>query len=509
MKKFLSVILACSMILSLAGCANSSASSKTGYGADTPTEPTDDVIEEYMNGLSSADGGSTDTAPTVPTATEPTAPTTTGAVSADSATGDLTAADKGEEIGVLPSEGDFDISYDAVADAIGGAFAPVAGDAMEDFAYVEGEAYEEYIGDGCIDIECFPEEPPMFQPQPGAGQLTAGEWNDNENWNDWVSLYQTHEDWEYYRDAWEVDFDIRHEVIVTAFGEPLEGAQVTQRGCGNIGVTSAVTDNEGRAYLFLEECGDDMEHTLEVTYGEVCMTIENVDPTSSGTYTVDFENSSLSSTEISDTDALDLMLMIDTTGSMWDELAYIQMELENVIKRVKEDNANIPVRVSVNFYRDEYDDYIIREFEFTDDIEQVLSDLAAQSADGGGDTPEAVHTALNSAVKEHDWSENTTKLMFFVLDAPPHSEEQIIDEVNDYVEIAAAQGIRIIPVASSGIDKSTEYLLRTMAFRTGGTYTFLTDHSGIGGSHIEPTIGDYEVEKLNDLMVRVISEYLE
>lgn len=512
MKKFLSVILACSMILSLAGCAGSNTSSKTGYGADIPTEPTNDVIEDYINGLT---GGSTDTAPTspesgVPTDTEPTTPATTAAVAAGSATGDLTAADKGEEIGIAPeypTEGDFDISYDAVADAIGGAFEPVAGGAMDDFAYVEGEVYDEYIEEGCIDIECFPEEPPVFQP--GAGQLTAGEWNDNENWNDWVSLYQTHEDWESYREHWEIDFDVRHEIIVTAFGEPLEGAQVTQRGCGNIGVTSAVTDNQGRAYLFLEECGDDMEHTIEVTYGEVRTTIENVDPTSSGTYTVDFENSSLSQGEVGDVEALDLMLMIDTTGSMWDELAYIQMELENVIKRVKEDNENIPVRVSVNFYRDEYDDYIIREFEFTDDIEQVLSDLAAQSADGGGDTPEAVHTALNSAVKEHDWNDNSTKLMFFVLDAPPHSEEQIIDEVNDYVEIAAAQGIRVIPVASSGIDKSTEYLLRTMAFRTGGTYTFLTDHSGIGGSHIEPTIGDYEVEKLNDLMVRVISEYLE
>jgi hypothetical protein len=42
---------------------------------------------------------------------------------------------------------------------------------------------------------------------------------------------------------------------------------------------------------------------------------------------------------------------------------------------------------------------------------------------------------------------------------------------------------------------------------TGGTYTFLTNHSGIGNDHLEPTIGDYEVEKLNDLMIRVIKEY--
>lgn len=453
------------MILSLAGCAGNT-SSKTGYGADEPTEPTSDVIINHIaDALTNGSGSKGDD------------------------------GDYGWTDSVAEGGSDYDIAYDSVD----GTFAPAEG-AMGDFAYVGGE--------GCIEIESLPPEDPYIE-QKGPGQLTAGEWNDNENWNDWVSLYQTHENWEHYRDSWEIDFDVRHEVIVTAFGEPVEGAKVTQRGCGNIGVTSAVTDNQGRAYLFLEECGDDMEHSIDVTYGEVRTTITNVDPTASGTYTIDLENTSLSPTEIGDINALELMLMIDTTGSMWDELAYIQMELENVIKRVKEDNANIPVRVSVNFYRDEYDDYIIREFDFTDDIAQALSDLAAQDANGGGDTPEAVHTALNSATKEHDWKDNATKLMFFVLDAPPHSDAQIIDEVNYHVELAAAQGIRIIPVASSGIDKSTEYLLRTMAFRTGGTYTFLTDHSGIGGAHIEPTIGEYEVEKLNDLMVRVIGEYLE
>ncbi len=504
------------MILSLAGCASSSASSKTGYGADTPTEPTNDVISDYM-GTSSAAGGDSATGGATAGSSDDggveveIAPTTTAAPSTTAVPSG--AIEKSEEYNALTDSSasddsfDFDISFDTVAEAVEGAFAPTAGGAIGDFAYVDG-GVDWKMEEGCVEIEpMLPEEP--YIEQVGPGQLTAGEWNDNENWNDWVSLYQSHEDWESYREAWEIDFDVRHEITVTAFGEPLEGATVTQRGCGNIGVTSAVTDNEGKAYLFLEECGDDMEHSIEVTYGEVCMTIENVDPTASGSYSIDFENSSLSRGEVGDIEALELMLMIDTTGSMWDELAYIQMELENVIERVKEDNANIPVRVSVNFYRDEYDDYVIREFDFTDDIEQALSDLAAQEADGGGDTPEAVHTALNSAVSEHDWKDNATKLMFLVLDAPPHSDEQIIDEVNYRVELAAAQGIRIIPVASSGIDKSTEYLLRTMAFRTGGTYTFLTNDSGIGGDHIEPTIGEYEVEKLNDLMVRVIGEYLE
>ena len=70
---------------------------------------------------------------------------------------------------------------------------------------------------------------------------------------------------------------------------------------------------------------------------------------------------------------------------------------------------------------------------------------------------------------------------------------------------AAGKGIRIVPLAASGVDKELEFLLRLTAIATGGTYTFLTNDSGIGGDHIEPTIGEYQVEILNDLLVRVIS----
>ena len=67
----------------------------------------------------------------------------------------------------------------------------------------------------------------------------------------------------------------------------------------------------------------------------------------------------------------------------------------------------------------------IGDFEFTADIKQALKDLGAQETDGGGDYPEAVHKALDNAVKEHQWRNNAVKLMFFVMDAPPHSEAEI------------------------------------------------------------------------------------
>ena len=60
---------------------------------------------------------------------------------------------------------------------------------------------------------------------------------------------------------------------------------------------------------------------------------------------------------------LDLMFMIDTTGSMGDELEYLKIELGDVIKRVAKETG-VEINTSVNFYRDSEDEYVVRDFEF-------------------------------------------------------------------------------------------------------------------------------------------------
>jgi hypothetical protein len=75
------------------------------------------------------------------------------------------------------------------------------------------------------------------------------------------------------------------------------------------------------------------------------------------------------------------------------------------------------------------------------------------------------------------------------------------------VQSAQKKGIRIIPVSASGIDHETEFLLRFLSISTSSTYVFITNHSGIGGPHLEPTVGPYQVEFLNNLMVRLIAKY--
>ena len=206
----------------------------------------------------------------------------------------------------------------------------------------------------------------------------------------------------------------------------------------------------------------------------------------------------------------DLMLVVDTTGSMGDELEYLKQELKNVARRIGDlSRQDLTLRLSTNFYRDTTDEYVVRSFPFSTDSNTVATQLSAQSAGGGGDFPEAVDYALMDAIDEHQWSDTAkARLLFLVLDAPAHQSSEVLNRLRTSVERAAAKGIRIIPVASSGINKDTEFLLRALSITTGGRYVFLTDDSGIGGGHIEPTVGDYTVEKLNDLMVRVATEYI-
>lgn len=201
--------------------------------------------------------------------------------------------------------------------------------------------------------------------------------------------------------------------------------------------------------------------------------------------------------------ALDVMFVFDTTGSMGDELLYLQKEFTDIAERV----ADQSTRFSVNFYRDFGDDYVVKPYPLQYDFAELSQYMNSEFANGGGDYEEAVDIALKNAVLEHEWAENSVKLVFFILDAPPHDTAEVAANLEEALTAAMAMGIRIIPIASSGVDTKTEGLLRSMAMLTGGTYTFLTDDSGIGGSHLEPTVGAYEVEPLNDMIVRLIEEY--
>jgi hypothetical protein len=102
------------------------------------------------------------------------------------------------------------------------------------------------------------------------------------------------------------------------------------------------------------------------------------------------------------------------------------------------------------------------------------------------------------------WSadDSTAKLAFWVTDAPHHDDRA--QEMADAIRGVGKLGVHVYPVAASGVDELAEVSMRTAAELTGGRYLFLTNDSGVGGDHKEPTIPCYFVTKLDVAIERMV-----
>lgn len=204
---------------------------------------------------------------------------------------------------------------------------------------------------------------------------------------------------------------------------------------------------------------------------------------------------------------LDLALIIDTTGSMGDELEYLKKEIDGIAAAIHARFPEVNQRYALILYRDTGDEYVVRKFDFMPKLADFRKQLEAQSANGGGDEPEALHAALETATKL-EWREDadTARVAFLVADAPPHGEHMA--QAFKALDRLRKQAIAVYPIACSGYTPECELVMRVGALLTGSRFLFLTDDSGVGNAHAEPNISHYHVEKLNQLMIRMMESEL-
>lgn len=340
-------------------------------------------------------------------------------------------------------------------------------------------------------------------PENLAGILTAGEWNDNNNWGFFRNLLSTGaisipEYCLNVADRIKVD-------IIDKSGEPLANAKAELCDSeGNI-VWTAVSGENGAAYLFYPGTSAKNLAEVRVSLGDASETVpveisenENGQGNSSGN---EETVSAVLDTEAYLKENMQVMFILDTTGSMGDEMLFLQSEFGAIAEAVGSEN----IEYSVNFYRDYGDDYVTKHNGFTSDTDKIVKLLNGESAAGGGDTPEAVAEILTETMMDTQWNDDAVKVAFLIFDAPPHDDKK--EELERAVSAASEQGIRIVPVVSSNSERDTEIFARTLSIATNGTYVFLTDDSGVGESHLEPIIGDYQVELLQDIIIRIINDY--
>ena len=350
------------------------------------------------------------------------------------------------------------------------------------------------------------------QGRPGgkAGVLTAGEWNDLDHWGFWSGLMAS-QDYGGMSAYWRMYTPRRVAVrVADAAGKRLPALRITLEQDQKV-LWSTLTDNQGEADLWIDpfhaQAGtDNLVLTID---GKPQASAPKLSP-----WNVQQEEAEVNFYIVDKAKApekrADIAFIVDATGSMGDEIDFLKKDLVDILDRAKGGLGEIELRTGAVFYRDEQDEYVTKFSPFTDDYRKTIQYISMQHADGGGDLPEAVHTALEAGLQNLAWNTSArARIAFLVLDAPAHQDHQgVVESLQASIREYAKQGVKLIPVFCSSPSKECEFMCRFFAVLTGGTYVFLTDDSGVGGDHLEPSVGDFQVEPLNDLLVRLIAKYI-
>lgn len=201
---------------------------------------------------------------------------------------------------------------------------------------------------------------------------------------------------------------------------------------------------------------------------------------------------------------LDVVFLIDTTGSMGDEIERIKSTLLSTTAKVRGLDRDVDLQYGAVLYRDIGDEYVTKAHPLTGDIEGFDRALQTIRANGGGDGPESLNQGMAVAVDTMDWREDAAKLVFVVADAPPHMDYQGDVSYGRSALAALHKGIRIHTVAASGLDDHGSLVFRQTAQLSQGKFIFIEYGSGAASAADHGVRGPVASNNLDDILYREI-----
>ena len=186
--------------------------------------------------------------------------------------------------------------------------------------------------------------------------------------------------------------------------------------------------------------------------------------------------------------SLDVVFMIDTTGSMDPYIDEVKHNIIRIIENVLEYSPKI--RMGCVAYKDHGDEgedefYLTKVLPLTFDRKEIIGFMhsAGLYIGEGGGGPEAVECALREAVA-FTWDKMAPKAIILIGDKPPHGVMdglKYCTKMRDYREEVKAlktKGIKIYPILCNNISE-TEGNFRWMANETGGAFFYLKEISDL------------------------------
>lgn len=137
----------------------------------------------------------------------------------------------------------------------------------------------------------------------------------------------------------------------------------------------------------------------------------------------------ISNEEIQEFNGIDIAFVIDTTSSMGPYITEAKSSIIDIIQTSEEPikeafpiDYKDRIKFGIVAYRDhppQDSSYVTSVMDFSDSIE-TLKNINLLSPSGGGDTPEAAMDGMNDALNKLSWRKDSDKMLFLILDAPPH-----------------------------------------------------------------------------------------
>jgi Mg-chelatase subunit ChlD len=205
---------------------------------------------------------------------------------------------------------------------------------------------------------------------------------------------------------------------------------------------------------------------------------------------------------------VDVAIVLDTTGSMQGQID----RLKQTLKAIHFQLTSLPMRPDIRFgmvaYRDRGDEYQTRVTQFTSNVESYQAMLERLIADGGGDAPEDLQTALEAAMHQLKWRSDALRIGFIITDAPPHTDYGQQYNYLEAMKESLSRGIKWVTVGAGGLGVDGEVIYRQIAQYSMGEYVFITqggggDSDGGTGEASHHVGANYGTENLDQAIVRI------
>ena len=165
---------------------------------------------------------------------------------------------------------------------------------------------------------------------------------------------------------------------------------------------------------------------------------------------------------------VDVVFVVDTTGSMTDDIDAVKRDMRQILDHLRERNPDY--RVGVVAYRDIYDDFLTRTYLFLDaDEARIEAAISAIAVNGGDDWREHVYAGINTALSTQPWRPDVSQHIILMGDAPPHDDYHNDPRTHESVTTRAQTSPLHVHIHTIGIkcdQRCEEALAKEAAVRT-------------------------------------------